>query len=137
MQDRPTADELLGAIEDFLRSDVLPAISGRVRYHLLVSLNMLSIVRRELDQEPRHWRREWEGLRALGLAGPGPEDLPSALRSVNEQLGVAIRAGEFDSGAGREALLAHLRVVVEDKLRVANPGFLERVSGPGEEDVPP
>jgi hypothetical protein len=136
MQDRPTADELMGAIEDFLRGDVLPRISGRVRYHLLVALNMLGIVRRELDQESLHLRREWDGLRELDLAGNDPEDFPSALRSVNERLCAAIRAGEFDTGPRRKVLFAHLRTVVEDKLRVANPAFLERVRSPGGPNVP-
>lgn len=129
MQDRPTPDELLGALEAFVRGEVLPEADGRRRYHLLVALNLLAVLRRELALEPRHLRREWDGLRTLGRVSHEPADYPSAVRHANETLCAAIRAGDYDHGAGREALLRHLRAVVADKLRIANPAFLERVGG--------
>jgi len=127
VQDRPRLDELLSAVEDFLRADVLPGAAGRTRYHLLVALNLLAIARRELADEPARLRREWDGLRGLGRVSHDPADYASALRFVNERLCAAIRAGDFDSGPPREELLAHLRGVVADKLRVTNPAYLERV----------
>ena len=128
MQDRPGLDELLGAVEAFLRGDVLPAAAARTRYHLLVALNLLAIARRELALEPRLLRREWDGLRELGLVSHEPADYASALRFVNDRLCAAIRAGDYDGAARRAELLGHLRRVVADKLRVANPAFLERVT---------
>jgi Domain of unknown function (DUF6285) len=128
MQDRPTPEELLAAVQAFLRADVLPESGGRVRYHLLVALNLLEIVRRELALEPSHLRRERDGLRALGLAGPGAADDDAAVRHANERLSAAIRTGAYDADPARARLLAHLRAVLEDKLRVANPAFLERVT---------
>lgn len=127
MQDRPDKDELLGVIEAFLREDVLPASAGRVRYHLLVALSLLGILRRELSAEPHALQREWDGLRALGVAGPGPEPNAAAVHTANERLCADIRAGTYDAGAERATLLAHLRRVVTDKLGVANPDFLARV----------
>lgn len=133
MQDRPSQDELLAAIEGFLRRDVLPGAEGRVRYHLRVAVNLLGILRRELALEPQALQREWEGLRALGIAGPRAGANASDLRAVNERLNAAIREGAYDVGAERTALLHHLRAVVRDKLRVANPDFLRRVE---EEPLP-
>ena len=127
MQDRPNLDELLGAIETFLRGDVLPEAAGRPRYHLLVALNLLAIARRELAQEPRHLRREWDGLGELGRVSHDPADYPAALHLANTRLCASIRSGDYDAGAQRSVLLAHLRRVGADKLRVANPAFLARV----------
>jgi len=140
MQDRPTADELLAAIAAFLRADVLPGTPGRLRFHLRVATNLLAVLRRELEAEPAARRREWAGLHALeGLSldgpPPGPDDPPpppESLRGANERLCAAIREGAYDAdapegAARRTALLAHLRAVVTDKLRIANPAFLERV----------
>ena len=136
MQDRPTPDELLRAVQDFLRDDVQPALEGRTRFHLLVALNLLDVLRRELELEPACRAREGERLAALGLLEPTAEGPPAAaaapdpaaLRAANERLAGAIRAGRYDEGEARRALLAHLRAVVTDKLRVANPAFLERVA---------
>jgi hypothetical protein len=136
MQDRPRVDELIEAVEDFLRGDVLPRSEGRSRYHLRVALNLLNIVRRELAHGPRHQRREWDGLRELGAVSRDPADYATALRSANDRLCAAIRDGQYGAEGPRENLLAHLRRVVADKLRVANPGFLERVLGQGAPDPP-
>lgn len=136
MQDRPRVDELIEAVEDFLRGEVLPRSEGRSRYHLRVALNLLNIVRRELALGPRHQRKEWDGLRELGVVSRDPADYATALRSANDRLCGAIRDGQYDAEGPRGNLLAHLRRVVEDKLRVANPGFLERVLGRGAPDPP-
>ena len=133
MQDRPRVDELIEAIENFLRGDVLPRSDGRSRYHLRVALNLLNIVRRELAHGPLQLRMEWDGLRELRAVSHDPADYATALRLANERLCAAIRDGQYDAEGPRGNLLAHLRRVIEDKLRVANPGFLERVLGP----VPP
>ncbi len=136
MQDRPRVDELIEAVEDFLRGDVLPRSEGRSRYHLRVALNLLNIVRRELAHEPSHQRKEWDGLRELGAVSHDPADYATALRPANERLCAAIRDGQYDAEGPRGNLLTHLRRVVEDKLRVANPGFLERVLGLGAPNPP-
>lgn len=140
MQDRPTADELLAAVAAFLRADVLPGAPERTRFHLRVAMNLLAVLRRELEAEPAARGREWAGLHALpGLTldgpPPGPDappPTPEAVRAANERLCTAIREGAYDADAPeavaqRAALLAHLREVVTDKLRIANPAFLERV----------
>lgn len=127
MQDRPNIDELLAAIEGFLDDDVVPNSEGTRRFHARVAANTLRIVRRELASEDEHLAAEWEGLDAL----LGPADRPSerralreALRGRNEALCERIRIGEVDAGPFREAVLAHVRRTVRDKLSVTNPGWL-------------
>ena len=125
MQDRPTALELLRAVRGFLESDVLPGLEGRKRFHGLVAANVLAVVERELAGEEAQLAAEWERLRALpGLnAGERPATLAAlrdAVRTLEERLAEAIRAGRHDDDA---AVRAHVRATVVEKLAVANPGF--------------
>ena len=135
MQDRPDLEELLEAVSAFLREDVLPGQDGRPRYHLLVALNLLKMASREWRLGPEQLHDEWTRLRALPLP-PLEDDPPTefhraaeALRQANETLCGDIQAGRYDDGPGRESLLAHLRATLAARLRIANPDFLERVSG--------
>lgn len=124
MNDRPSAIELLAAVERFLEESAVPALEGPAKYHARVAANVVRIVARELACEDAHLAREWEGLAALlgDAQRPGARDaLHAAIRARNEELVDRIRAGEADAGAFREALLAHLSRVVADKLDVAQP----------------
>jgi hypothetical protein len=127
MQDRPTNDELLAAIERFLREDVMPNIRGARSFHARVAANAVAIVRRELEQQEEQLSREWEGLESL----LGPAERPAALAGLrealssrNEDLSARIRAGEDDEGVFLDATVAHVRGTVRDKLLVSNPGWL-------------
>jgi len=127
MQDRPTFDELLAAIEGFLEKDVMPNSEGARRFHARVAANTLRIVRRELAGEDEHLAAEWQGLDALLGAAERPErraELREAIRERNAALCDRIRSGEADSGPLREAVYGHVRRTVRDKLRVTNPGWL-------------
>ena len=58
---------------------------------------------------------------------------------MGEELTAKIRAGEADDGDWRREVLAVVRQSVEDKLRIANPRYLEsdlamRNSGTGKGD---
>jgi hypothetical protein len=48
MQDRPTREELIDAVRDFLETDVVPALEGTLKFHARVAANVLGIVGREL-----------------------------------------------------------------------------------------
>jgi phytoene/squalene synthetase len=108
--DRPTMAELVEAVREFLERDVLEATEGRVQFHTRVAINALGMVERELamgaEQAQAHTAR---------LADLGYED--------DAALSAAIRSGELDdrideiAGAVAESVL--------DKLRVANPKYLE------------
>lgn len=126
MNDRPSATELLGAVERFLEETAVPALDGPARYHARVAANVVRIVARELETEDEHLRREWQGLAELLDRDPsvpegGRTGWLDGLRSRNEELAERIRAGDADDGPWRAAVLAHLSRVVADKLDVAKP----------------
>jgi hypothetical protein len=129
MHDRPTATELLEAVRHFLESDVVPALEGPKKFHARVAANLMSIVAREWQLEDAQLRQEWQSLAAiLGEAAAMPEGreaLRTELRCRTERLCERIRGGEADAGAWRAQVLAHLRLVVRQKLEVASPGMLE------------
>jgi uncharacterized protein DUF6285 len=124
MNDRPTATELLAAVERFLEESAVPALEGPAKYHARVAANVVRIVVRELATEDAHAAREWDGLATLLGDAPKPAEraaVADAIRARNEELVRRIRAGDADTGPWRETLIAHLSRVVADKLDVAQP----------------
>jgi hypothetical protein len=127
MQDRPTYDELLAAVERFLDDEIVAKSEGDRRFYGRVAANVLRIVRRELSRQDEHLEREWAGLEELHGATERPQGRPAlldALATRNEELCERIRAGDADDGPFRDAALAHVRRTVRDKLLVTNPGWL-------------
>jgi hypothetical protein len=99
MSDRPTALELLEAVEEFLSSEVLPTLDDqRLKFRTLVAMNALGIARRELDA-----------------------DEPGLHEDELRELARRIRAGEISDDTH-----AVLKEHVAAKLRVSNPKYLER-----------
>lgn len=124
MQDRPTYDELLAAIEYFLDNEIVPHVEGARGFHGRVAANAIRIIRRELAAEDEHLREEWRGLDALLGAQPMPETraaLREALLLRNHDLGERIRSGERDDADAFQ----HVRRTVRAKLEVSNPRWLE------------
>ena len=125
MNDRPTAAELLAAVERFLEESAVPALDGPAKYHARVAANVVRIVARELATEDAHLAREWAGLATLlGVGDPPPADraaLRDAIAAHNAELVRRIRAGDADTGPWRESLIDHRSRVVADKLDVAQP----------------
>jgi len=124
MQDRPTIDELLQAVAGFLRDDVIPNTQGRTSFHARVSMNVLEMLRRELGSFEEHYFSEWDGLdHLLGVEPmpPGLANVRERLLARNGDLSDRIKAGDADTQPWRDAVLAHLRRVVYDKLTVSNP----------------
>ena len=107
--DRPTASELLEALQEWMERDLLPGVDGRLQFHTRVAINMIDIVRRELELGPDQEARHQEVLSSFGM-------------SDDAELAAAIRDGSFD--ANLVEVLNRLRPVVEDKVRVANPRYL-------------
>jgi hypothetical protein len=98
VSERPTADELAEAIEEFLAGEILPTLDDhRLRFRTLVALNALGIVRRELGQLPTE---DDEELRVLAAE---------------------IRGGDVPPGT-----LARVKADVERRLRIASPNYMER-----------
>jgi hypothetical protein len=98
MSERPTAQELTEAVVEFLGGEILPTLTDRrLRFRMLVALNALGIVHRELD------------------ALPAEDD--SELRELVRK----IREGDVPPGT-----LRRVKSHVEARLRIASPQFLER-----------
>ena len=130
MQDRPTSIELLEAAADFVDREIVPAIEGARQFQARVVANVMRIVAREIQQEDPAARIEIKALaRLLGRDAPhlhSLEDLRKASASMGEELSARIRAGDADSGSWRAEVLSVVRQSVEDKLRIANPRYLEK-----------
>jgi hypothetical protein len=98
VSERPTAQELAEAIEEFLAGEILPSLSDhRLRFRTLVALNGLGILHRELGKLP-------------------PQD-----DTEQRELAVRIRAGDVEPGT-----LARVRADVEARLSIASPHYLEQ-----------
>lgn len=114
MREEPRAPELIEAVADFLRREVLPALDGRLAFHTRVAANVLDICRREMLTGPAAETREGERLAAL----LGREGDPAAL---NDALCAAIRDGAIvpdDPG-----LIDHLWSTTLDTLAVDQPRY--------------
>ena len=137
MQDRPNALELLAAVREFITRQVVPALESGRQFHARVAANVLAIVERELHDGDEPLRAEWMRLRPLcapdaeraAIADEAPPLDPPVLRAavgaLNAELAARIRQGDADQGPLRDAVLTQLRATVDDKLRIANPGYLE------------
>jgi hypothetical protein len=98
VSERPTADELAEAIEEFLSGEILPTLDDlRLRFRTLVALNALGIVRRELTRLPREDDAE------------------------QRELAARIRADDVPSGT-----LARVKAHVAERLRIDSPRYLDR-----------
>ncbi len=98
MSERPTAQELAEAIEEFLAGEILPTLADpRARFRMLVALNALGIVQRELAK------------------------LPTSDDAEQRELAARIRAGNVPAGT-----LARVKAHVAEKLQIDSPRYLER-----------
>lgn len=129
MQDRPSAVELLKAVERFLDEEIVPTTQGTRQFHARVAANVMRILAREWEREEAQLDAEWAGLDELLGPVPRPpsrESLRAAIAARTAELCERIRAGDADEGPFREQVVAHVRRTVRDKLLVNNPGWLEQ-----------
>lgn len=113
--DRPTLDELLEAVGEFLEREILPSLADpRLRFQTLVALNALGMARRELALGEALRAEEAKELAAL-LGRQGE------LEALLGELAQRIREGHPPEGTQ-----AFLKAHVARKLRIANPKYLER-----------
>ena len=103
---RPTAAELVGAVADFLDTDVRDATEGQVNFHARVAANALRMVQRELQATDT-------GAVTAALAALGAAD--------EADLVAAIRRGDLDDRA--DDVAACLRTLVHHRLAAAHPGY--------------
>ncbi len=111
---RPTRDELLEAVVEFIEKRVIPKLDKHTAFHARVAANVLGILRRELAQGPGLDAEEYERLRnLLGRQG--------SLVELNEELCRKIRSGEMDSR--NEALMEHLFLTTMGKVSIDQPTY--------------
>jgi hypothetical protein len=108
--DRPTAAELLDAVQEYLDRDVAEATTGRVRFHARVASNVVAMVAREIELGSAQAVAHRERLAALGFAD-------------DAALAAAIRSGGLDDRY--DEVKAAVWASVADKLAVANPTYAD------------
>lgn len=125
MTHRPTASELVHAVQEHLTERVLPTVKDpQLKFQTLVAAHVLGVVTRELTEGAAH--RE-EALRNRASLPTGALD--------DAALCEAIRAGALDDPTAWRALAEQLRGEVEAELFMWNPLFLWRMRAQTEEDV--
>jgi hypothetical protein len=114
MQDEPTPAELTKAVADFLRNDIIPAITGHNAFKLRVAVNALDLVTRQLTLEEGSDAAEAARLtQLLGMQG--------SLIELNGALSERIAKGELDLQT--PGLARHLWQTTMDKLAVDQPNY--------------
>jgi hypothetical protein len=114
MQDEPTPIELIKAVADFLRNELIPAISGHSAFKLRVAINALDLVARQLALE--QGSDAAEAARLSELLG-----LKASLGELNRVLASKIATGEADLQT--PGLADHLWQTTLDKLAVDQPNY--------------
>lgn len=114
MQDQPSSAELIQAVADFLRDQVMPKLEGHLAFHARVASNALDIVKREIEIAPAQDRAEAERLKMLtGQDG--------SLDSLNRALCAAITSGEITLDT--PGLKDHLWLTTLTKLSIDQPTY--------------
>lgn len=129
MQDRPSARELIEAVVQFLERELVPSVTdARLKFRARVAANVLTIVTREMEQGDALLHAEWERLHKLLDFPSAGKDVCGEIEQMTRELCRRIRAGEADEGPWHDAVMAHVTQTVIEKLQIANPRYLERVS---------
>ncbi len=102
---------------------MIPGTNGTLKFQARVAANVVAMVSREVEHGEAPLREEWARVSdLLGSSDPPPPnraELESGLTAKSEELCERIRRGDADEGPYRDAVFAHLRESVAEKLRVA------------------
>jgi hypothetical protein len=132
MQDRPSAAELVAAVQHFLEAEILPLQTDqRIRFRTRVAANALAILQRELRAGPTLIEEEVDRLRALLDHSPPPARSTetaddASVTALRREIARRIRSGDADDDPWRGAVFATTLASVRAKLLVSNPKLLER-----------
>lgn len=114
--DRPTAVEILQAIDGFLQDKVTPQLDAHSQFHLKVTRNLLGLLQREWQQRDDFRQQELQRLHAL------LDNDSDDLETLNRELCEAIRTRTL--GMDNSALQQHLQATARAKLAIDNPRYL-------------
>lgn len=117
MQDRPTASELLKAIEHLLDDEVLEATTGPLRHRVRVAANLVRIVEREFSLGAQQEADEVELLTDL----LGQTDRTNDPETLNTRFVERLR-GDVTPDFERKARKVALEIV-RGKLAIVKPGY--------------
>jgi hypothetical protein len=129
MQDRPDANHLLEAIQDFLIKEIMPAVkhSDLLSYKTLVSWNMLGVISRELRLGEVYLNQELKRLKEFlksDVIIDFEADYTSKLqlcRDLNKQLSDEIKSKKWTNKDTEVWEL--VKNGLREKLEIANPRF--------------
>lgn len=111
---RPTIDELLEAVQEFLEKRIITVVDPHRAFHTRVTINVLALVRRELQLGPQLASREHERLRdLLGTDG--------SVAELNEELCRRLRDKSMDYHDS--VLFRHLYETTMGQVSIDNPEY--------------
>lgn len=131
MYDKPNATDLLEAARLHLEQNVIPAIKDDrgLYFQTLVAVNVMKVVRREMELKPKHLQTVWKALETLENAhSTMPHEthlLEQAVQDRLAKLSADIGVGKYDDPDQDSALLDFLLLETTLQLEVANPKFLQ------------
>jgi hypothetical protein len=117
MQDRPTADELLDSVAEYLFAEVRDEVPREQRFKVLVAANVCAVVAREIRAGEEPDREDLELFNEI--LGEESSDVHAAAAELSRRL----RAGELDDRI--DELTPMLEEHVRRKLEIARPGYEE------------
>ena len=112
--DRPNVDELLEAVEEFLRDKAMPALEGHLNFNARVAANVVGICRREIAQSPQIEADQI--ARMVAILGHDGD-----IRELNRELCLLIRDGGI--ALDDPALMDHLGKFAIEEIGVDNPRY--------------
>ena len=114
--DRPSAVEILQAIDQFLQEKVAPQLEPHSKFHLKVTSNLLRLLQREWEQ--------WDGFLGDELARLQAllDNDSTDIDALNQELCDAIRNATL--GLDNPLLKQHLQHSARAKLEIDNPRYL-------------
>jgi hypothetical protein len=116
MTSKPPAEDLLDVVREFMERDLLPTLSAELWFQCKVAINVLRIVRRELEFGPGLQAAERQRLvQILGKEG--------SVDDLNRALCALIREGNIEDGS--PALIGHLPATIAGALKVNNPKWID------------
>jgi len=116
--DRPTKNELVIAVREFMEDKLLPELKGHLNFNTRVAINVLKIIERELEQGET--TSEETRLRLLQLLSNTENTLSN--RELNQALSKEI--SERTLSYQDQALINHLWQTTMKKMAVDNPRYV-------------
>lgn len=128
-EDRPDALMLLDAARRHLLEELLPLLPDERRLDVLMIANAMGIAGREAQAGDATLRKALSRLAAIYgeivSDALSEEEARALLSRLNRRLAEDIRAGAFDAGPKRAALLAHLEATTRARVAITNPKVLD------------